>query len=54
MFKDNAKNNYSSTKYAIFLIKVLIKRKKRKKAKKKHLHANGFKGLEKTITNNGV
>jgi hypothetical protein len=34
MSKDNAKNNYSSTKYAKILIKILIKRKKRKKAKR--------------------
>jgi hypothetical protein len=32
------------------LIKFLIKRKKRKKVEKKHLQANGFKGVEKTFT----
>jgi hypothetical protein len=52
MSKDNAKNNYSSIDYAKILIKILIKRKK--KRKKKYLQANGFKGLEKTFTNNGV
>jgi len=51
--KDNAVNNYSSINYVKILIKILIKRKK-EKPKKKHLHANGFKGLEKTFTNNGV
>jgi hypothetical protein len=54
MSKDNAKNNYSLTSNAKILIKILIKRKKRKKMKKKHLQANGFKGLEKTLQNNGV
>jgi hypothetical protein len=34
MSKDNAKNNYSLTNHAKNLIKFLIKRKKRKKAKK--------------------
>jgi hypothetical protein len=34
MFKDNAKNNYSSTNHAKNLITFLIKRKKRKKTKK--------------------
>jgi hypothetical protein len=34
MSKDNAKNNYSSTNHAKILIKFLIKKKKRKKAKK--------------------
>jgi DNA-binding winged helix-turn-helix (wHTH) protein len=47
MSKDNAENNYFSTNYE----KILIKRKK---TKKKHLHANEFKCLEKTFTNNGV
>jgi len=50
MSKDNAKNNYSSTSYVKTLIKILIKRKK----KKMHLKANGFKGLEFFFTNNGV
>jgi hypothetical protein len=53
MSKDNVENNYSSTNYAKFLIKFLIKIKK-KERKKKHLHANGFKGLKNTFTNNGV
>jgi hypothetical protein len=44
----------TSTTHPKILIEFLIKRKKRKKAKKKHLQANGFKGLEKTFTNNGV
>jgi hypothetical protein len=44
----------NSIKYAKILIKFLIKRKKRKRGKKKHLQANGFKGLKKTFTNNGV
>ncbi len=39
MSKDNAKIN---------------QKKERKKWKKKHLQANGFKGLWKTFTNNGV
>jgi hypothetical protein len=55
MSKDNAKNNYFSTNYAKILNSFLIKRKKRKQAKKeKHLQVNGFKGLKKTFTNNGV
>jgi hypothetical protein len=54
MSKDNAKNNYSSTNYAKILIIILIKRKKKKGKKKNHLQANGFKGLQKTFTNNGV
>jgi len=54
MSKDNAKNNYFSTNYVKNLLKFLIKRKKRKKAKciykqmglkvlKKHLQTMGFK-----------
>jgi len=61
--------NTTSTTYAKILIEFSIKRKKRKKAKKKKKtkkekkekkrkkkkkNANGFKGLEKTFTNNGV
>jgi hypothetical protein len=42
MSKDNIENNYSSTNYVKIIIKFLIK-----KNKKKHLQANGFKGLEK-------
>jgi hypothetical protein len=34
MSKENAKNNYFSTNHAKILIKFLIKRKKKKKAKK--------------------
>jgi len=55
MSKDNVENDYSSTNYAKIIIKFVMKRKKkRKKAKKMHLQTNGFKGLEKTFTNNGV
>jgi len=53
MSKDNAKNNYSSTNYAKNLIKILIKRKRKKESKRKHLQTNGFKGLEKTFIKNG-
>jgi hypothetical protein len=53
MSKDNTKNNYSSTNYAKTLINILLKRKEKRK-KKKDLHANGFKGLKETFTNNGV
>jgi hypothetical protein len=56
MSKNNVENNYSST-YTLYLqvlIKFPIKRKKRKKGKQLQLKANGFKGFEKTFTNNGV
>jgi hypothetical protein len=56
MSKDNAENNYSSIDalYLQVLIKFPIKRKNRKKTKKTYLQVNGFKGLKKTITNNGA
>jgi hypothetical protein len=44
----------TSTTHLKILIEFLLKKKERKKAKEKHLQANGFKGLEKTFTNNGV
>jgi hypothetical protein len=53
MSKDNTESNYSSTNYAKNLIKNLIEKKKNG-IQKMHLQANGFKGLERTFTNNGV
>jgi hypothetical protein len=48
MSKDNVENNFNNPS------KISNQKKEKKESKKKHLQANGFKGLEKTFTNNGV
>jgi hypothetical protein len=51
MFKNNAKKFNKICKNSN---KIFNQKKEKKARKKKHLQANGFKGLKKTFTNDGV